>query len=95
MPGAFSIKGDRVVLRVKVRPGAGANSIVGVKNDELVVKVKAPPRQGRANRELVAFLSKSSGLPKSKIDLVSGATSQHKVLSLAMDALSFLEQFGE
>ncbi len=38
----------------------------------------APPVDGKANKELLRFLSKVSGLAKNKVRLVSGETNRQK-----------------
>jgi uncharacterized protein (TIGR00251 family) len=89
----YTFKGERLIVKVKVIPGASKNEITGIKNGELVIKVKAPPEKGKANKELIAYLSKTFKSPKSDIELVSGDTSHHKLLSVAaswLDALKAL-----
>jgi uncharacterized protein (TIGR00251 family) len=69
-------------LAVKVNPAAPTDRLVGFQGEELVVKIAAPPEKGKANRELVAFLAKTLGVPKSAITLLRGETSRHKLLRL-------------
>jgi hypothetical protein len=70
---------DGCILHVLVVPNAKKSEIVGVDNtrDRLKVKVKAPPVEGRANDELVKFLSK---LFNTKIELTVGKKSRKKDL---------------
>jgi uncharacterized protein (TIGR00251 family) len=44
------------------------------------VRLKAPPVEGKANRELVAFLACVLGIPASSIRIVKGLTSRQKSL---------------
>ena len=92
MSGFYSLKGERILVRVKIRPRAKANTFVGIVSDELVVKIKAPPHKGQANRELIAFLSEEMGIARSLIRLESGAASPHKQVSLPASALPFLRR---
>ena len=69
-------------IAIKVIPGAPGNRIIGRRGDELVVKIVAPPEEGKANRELVSFLARTLEIAKSEITLVRGAASRHKVLAL-------------
>jgi hypothetical protein len=87
----FTVKGDRLLLKIKVIPGASKNEIVGIKNGEVVIKVKAPPEKGKANKELIGFLAKTLKSPKSDIELVSGASSHHKILCLSLASRTFFE----
>ncbi|MFW5802348.1 MAG: DUF167 domain-containing protein [Verrucomicrobiota bacterium] len=67
-------------LALRVQPRAKHTEIRGVRNGRLLVRLKAPPTDGKANDELVGFLRKSFGLPKSAIQLIAGETSRDKVV---------------
>jgi uncharacterized protein len=75
-----------VTLAVRAQPGAKKSEIVGVYGEgataQLKIAVKAPPIEGRANLALVAFLSETFGVAKSKIEIVSGELSRSKVFLL-------------
>ena len=42
------------------------------------MKIKAPQVDGKANKELINFISEIFVLPKSHIEILSGETSKHK-----------------
>ena len=46
--------------------------------DSLKIQIAAPPVDGEANAELLRFLAKLFGVPKSRTSLVSGDTGRHK-----------------
>lgn len=69
-------------LTIKVTPNAGRSEITGLTDGVLQVKVAAPPVKGKANRELIAFLGKALGVPKSSILVVKGQTSRSKVIEI-------------
>jgi hypothetical protein len=48
----------------------------------LKIQVHAPPIEGRANAALIEFLADTFGLPKGKVELVSGGLSRSKVFLL-------------
>lgn len=75
---------------VKAIPGSSKTRIQGLRGDELVVNIAAAPEKGKANSELIAFLAKASGCPKSDIRILSGEHSSHKVLELSERAASFI-----
>ncbi len=66
------------------------NEIAGVKNNELRVKLTAPPVDGAANKSLIAFLSeylsditvKAGKVRKSDISIIKGATSGSKQVEI-------------
>ncbi len=44
------------------------------------IGLSSPPAGGRANRELVRFVADETGVPRSSVTIVSGATSRRKRL---------------
>jgi len=68
---------------VRVRPGAPRNEITGFTEGVLRLRVAAPPVAGKANLELISFLSDVLGIPKSRISLAVGQTSRNKVLCVS------------
>ncbi len=75
-------------LAVRVTPRASRNEIVEVQSDGTVkIHITAAPVDGKANDVLVAFLADILGVPKSRIDIVAGASGRDKLISvLDMDA---------
>lgn len=70
-------------LKIKAMPGAPKNEIVGLRAEELVVRVAEAPEKGKANQELIRFLADRLSCRKNEINLVSGETSHHKVIELS------------
>jgi len=77
---------------VRVHPNATTNEVVGFTGGVLQVKISAPPVKGRANKELIAFLSKILGVGKSQVYIIKGHTARNKVI--AIDGLSLKEITG-
>ena len=70
-------------IMVKVSPRAKKTEIAGVMADgTLRIRVAAPPVDGAANRALVEFLSAEFGVPARQIEIVAGAGSERKLISL-------------
>lgn len=74
-------------LAVKAVPNARKNELLGWEEDTLSgpvlrIRVAAPPLEGKANRELTAFLSKCLGLPKSRISLLNGDSGRIKLFQI-------------
>lgn len=67
-----------MILQLKIKPNARKNEIIIDGQGNIKVKVNAPPVDGKANKELVDFLSEIFDVPKSHIEILSGETSQHK-----------------
>ncbi len=74
---------------MRVHPNATTNEVVGFTDGVLQVKISAPPVKGRANKELIAFLSKILDVGKSQIYIIKGHTTRNKVI--AIDSLSLKE----
>jgi uncharacterized protein len=69
---------DGTILPVRAQPGARRNEIRGEQEGMLKVCVTQSPEKGKANKALADLLSKSLGLRKSQIELLTGETSHQK-----------------
>ena len=77
---------DGVTIAVRAQPGAKKTAIVGVYGEgaaaQLKIAVQAPPIEGRANEALVHFLAATFGIPRARVELVTGELSRSKVFLL-------------
>lgn len=73
---------DSLVLLTYVQPGAKKTHFQELFDGRLKIRISAPPVEGRANKELIKFLSKSFGISKSKIKIIRGDQSRKKDLEL-------------
>jgi uncharacterized protein (TIGR00251 family) len=71
---------ERARIAVQVQPSASQNKVVRYAEGVLHLKIAAPPVRGKANRELIAFLSDILGVSKSSISIEKGLTSRRKVV---------------
>jgi hypothetical protein len=73
---------------LRVTPRAGENSIAGVGSDGAIrIHIAAPPVQDKANEALIRFLAEVLGIAKSRIEIIAGASSRNKLVTiLDMDA---------
>ena len=96
IPGYLRIQSDGVLLSVKLQPRASANEITGPAGNELRIKVTAPPVDNAANEALLEFLANTLGCGKSRVELVRGGTSRHKLIKLhGFTAGEVLRQFDD
>ena len=65
-----------------MQPNARRNEVLGFEDGILRVKIAAPPVKGKANKELVLFLSQLIGVSKSSINIKSGLTGRRKVITV-------------
>ncbi len=75
----FSDKDAKIVVFVKVKSQARENKILEKLDDGTrKIAVKAPRENGKANSELIQFLSKLTKIKKENIEIVSGHTQEYK-----------------
>lgn len=72
-------------LRIFAQPKSSRNAFAGAHGDALKVRITAPPVDGAANRMCVAFISKTFGISKSCVQVISGESSRTKVIRLTLD----------
>lgn len=73
---------DGIAFRVFILPKSSKNSISGLHEDSLKIKLTAPPVDGAANKLCIKFLSKSLKVSKSSIEIISGHTGRKKLILL-------------
>ena len=73
---------DGIVIRVKVIPRSSKTAIEGIHRGALKVRLTSPPVENAANRDLVTFLARKLKVPKSAVQIISGAKSRDKKLIL-------------
>jgi uncharacterized protein (TIGR00251 family) len=56
--------------------------LAGTHDGCIKVRLAAPPVDGAANVALIEFIAERLGIAKSRVHLVSGATSRRKVLEI-------------
>jgi uncharacterized protein (TIGR00251 family) len=69
-------------LDVRVQPRAGRDELAGVRDGRLLVRVSAPPVDGKANAAVCAAIAKAAGVPKGSVVVLRGASSRDKVVRI-------------
>jgi uncharacterized protein (TIGR00251 family) len=75
-------KSGTLLLHLRVQPNASISGIAGLHGQRLKIRLQSPPRDGKANQELLRFLSKLLNIPKSSLDLIRGQTSRDKTIRI-------------
>jgi len=70
------------IIRIYVRPNSSETKIEGLYNNNIKIKIGSSPEKGKANKELVNFISGIIGIPKSRIEIISGITSNYKTIRI-------------
>jgi hypothetical protein len=70
-------------LAVRVTPRASRNEIVEMLDDGTIkVRIASPPVDNEANETLIEFMAEILGVPKSRLDIVAGASGRDKLISV-------------
>jgi uncharacterized protein (TIGR00251 family) len=72
-----------VKIEIRVKTNARKTGIVALPNGSLVVSVKAPPIEGRANGEIVEALAQHYGKRKRDITILRGARGKNKLVEIS------------
>ena len=79
MPGSWYCWHDRaLVIRVRVQPRANRDEIAGRHGNQLKIRLRAPPVDGKANECLIRFLADLCGVSKRDVEIISGASGRDK-----------------
>lgn len=73
---------EQARLPVHVQPGARQNSLAGIREGVLYVRIAAPPVKGKANQELIRFLSGILAVSRSSLTIEKGLTSKRKTVRI-------------
>jgi len=85
LKGNLNAVAPNVRFAVRLTPKGGRDRVEGWAVDSggrryLKARVSAPPEDGKANEALVQLLAKALNVGKSKVRIVSGATSRMKTV---------------
>jgi uncharacterized protein (TIGR00251 family) len=74
-------------LAIRVQPRAKRTEIAGERGGAIVIRVNAPPVDGRANQAVCRLIAKRLGVAAGTVRVVRGETARDKVVSVdGMDA---------
>ena len=71
-------------IQVKVKPGSKTEEL-SREGDSFIVKVKEPPKEGRANQAVIKLLAQHFGVPQSQVRIISGFRSRNKVIDVVKE----------
>jgi len=74
------LKKMRIFVRVK--PNSRENRVQKLDENRLVVFVKEPQQEGKANQALIETLSSYFGLPQQNIAIARGRRSKQKIINI-------------
>lgn len=77
---ALTATAGGVLIALHVQPRASRTELAGEHDGRLKLRIAAPPVDGAANQEIVAWLSKQLKVPKREISIVSGERGRSKTV---------------
>ncbi len=83
-------KNNGVTLTLTIQANAHKSEIIGLYNDTLKIKIKAPPVDGKANKEIISFLSEKLGITQKNIEILKGDKNKNKIVLLMGESLQSL-----
>jgi len=69
-------------LAVRVIPNAAKSEFAGFRENERVLRLNAPAVDGKANKAAIEFLACHFEVPRSRVILVAGEKSRHKIFEI-------------
>ena len=74
---------EQVKITARVQPNTSRNEVLGFIDGVLHIRIAAPPIKGKANQELIKFLSDILGVSKSNLTIEKGMTGKMKVIGIS------------
>ena len=78
----FSANGNSVTFWLRIKPRSRRQRLLRNSSGELSLELTAPPVEGKANEAAVDFLAESLGVPRSRVEIVTGARSRRKLFRI-------------
>ena len=77
------VESEPVRIVVRVQPNASQNEVIRFKDGVLFIRIAALPIKGKANQELIKYLSDILGVSRSHLTIEKGMTSKRKVIGVS------------
>jgi uncharacterized protein len=78
-----AMTGESTLISVRVQPRAKRDEVVGERAGAIVIRLAAPPVDGKANAALIAFIAEAAGVPRSRVEIARGASSRDKLVRVS------------
>jgi len=72
-------------IKLIVKPDSAVTRVHGFYGDRIKIKLAAVPEKGKANKELINFISGKIGVPRKNIKIIAGERSIYKEISIESD----------
>jgi uncharacterized protein len=95
----FISEGNAVKFWLRVKPRSRHQRLLRTSSGELFLELTAPAVEGKANEAAIDFLARSLHLPRSSVELVTGARSRRKLFRItsgsAQDTIARLDALAQ
>jgi len=71
-----------VKLPIRVIPNARKTEFAGRREGEFLLRLCAPALEGKANKAALEFIAEYLGVSRSRVTLVTGEKSRHKIFEI-------------
>jgi len=75
--------GTSMKIFVKVKPNSKKEEVKQIDSTHFEVRVKSAPKEGKANMAVIKSLAEYLDIPKSRIKIISGKKSKHKIMEVS------------
>ena len=69
-------------IQVKVKPNSKHQTIEQSEEGTWIVRLKSPPVEGKANKELIELLAKNFKVPQKQITIKAGLFAKNKLVEI-------------
>jgi len=67
-------------ISIRLQPRSRRDEVVGERAGAIVIRVTAPPVDGKANAALCSFVARVAGVAPSRVSVIRGQTSRDKLV---------------
>lgn len=67
----------------KVKPNSKEEKVEKIGENEFILRVKAPPKENKANEAAVDLLSEYFNVGKSRVAIIKGRKSKNKIIEIS------------
>ncbi len=84
----FTSEGNKVSFWLRIKPRSRRVRLLRDSSGGLCLELTAPPVEGKANQAAIDFLAQSLRLPRSSVELLTGAKSRRKLFRITSNSLA-------
>lgn len=95
LKNGIQIKDRIVVFAIYVQPNARRTEFEKIHDDQIKIKIHAPPEDGKANEELIRYVSQLFSLRKNQVEILSGHLARKKRIQLSFDQVLTIEDLNQ